>query len=300
VRVNPELIQVSNAAEKWSAPFDAELSDVFKVQSEIAGKVASALNLALATTDQQRLEARPTDNLEAYQDYLKGEQATQSMAVSDAPHLREGLAWYQKAVALDSTFVDALAAVARAYSSLNTNSPTVEGVEAARVSAERVFKLAPDRPAARMAMGFFMLNQRKDYTGALEQFASGLKSDPNNAALLTSMATAERTLGRWDDALKHAQQAQKLDPRSIRTARQVARVFHDTRRYDEALPYWDRALALAPNNLATIQGKTSSLLSLGRLDSARAGDPGGAQARGYHRAGRPLFDLPGANVGAAR
>jgi eukaryotic-like serine/threonine-protein kinase len=270
VRVNPELIEVSSSSARWSAPFDAELSDVFKVQSDIAGKVASALDVALARSDQQRLEARPTENLEAYQDYLKGEQATQGLAVTDAPHLREGLAWYQKAVALDSNFVDAVAAVARTYSALYNNGPTVEGVEAARVYAERALKLAPDKPVAHLAMGTYLLNQQKDYTGAVEQFGLGLKVEPNNAALLTAMAIAERVLGRWDDALKHAEQAAKLDPRSVRTARQVARMLHDTRRYPEALVAWDRAIALAANNLAIIQGKTGSWLSLGRLDSARA------------------------------
>ena len=272
VRVNPELIQVSNSQDKWSSPtpFDADLSDVFKVQSDIAGKVASALDLALATSDQQRLEAKPTESLEAYQDYLKGEQATQSLAQTDAPHLREGLDWYQKALALDSNFVDAQVAVARTYSSLYSNGPTVEGVEAARVAAERALKLAPDKPSVRLAMGQYLLNQKKDYTGAVDQYAIGLKADPNNAALLTSMAQAERVLGRWDDAVKHAEQAAKLDPRSVRTARQVARMYHDTRRYQEALPAWDRAIALAPNNLAIVQGKAGTWLSLGRLDSARA------------------------------
>jgi len=270
VRVNPELIQVSTASEKWSAPFEAELSDVFQVQADIAGKVASALDLALGESDQQRLEARPTKSIEAYDAFLKGEQATQGLGVSDAPHLREGLAWYEKAVALDSNFVDAQAAVARTYSSLYSNGPTLEGVEAARQAAERVLKLAPDKPAARLAMGVYLLNQRKDYSGAVEQFTLGLKSDPNNAALVTAMAIAERVLGRWDDALKHAEQAARLDPRSVRTARQVARLLHDTRRYREALLAWDRALALAPNNLAIIQGKVGSWLSQGRLDSARA------------------------------
>src|SRR5262249_32431775 len=162
--VNPELIQVSNSAEKWSAPFDAELSDVFKVQSDIAGKVASALDLALATSDQQRLEAKPTENVEAYEDFLKGEQATQSLAQSDAPHLRAGLEWYLKAVALDSNFVDAVAAVARTYSSLYANGPTIAGVDSARRYAERALQLAADKPSARLAMGVYLLNQKKDYT----------------------------------------------------------------------------------------------------------------------------------------
>ena len=270
VRVNPELIQVSNASEKWSAPFEAELSDVFKVQSDIAGKVASALDLALGENDRRRLDDRPTESLEAYDAYLKGEQVTQGLGVSDAPHLREGLAWYEKALALDSSFVDAQVAIARTYSSLYTNGPTVAGVEAARKAAERALKLAPDKPVARLAMGTYLLNQPKDYSGAVEQFNLGLKSDPNNAVLLTALAIADRVLGRWDDALKNAEQAAKLDPRSVRTARQVARMLHDTRRYSEALVAWDRALALAPNNLAIIQGKVGTWLSQGRLDSARA------------------------------
>ncbi len=270
VRVNPELIRVSNSSETWSAPFDAELSDVFQVQSDIAGKVATALDLALGSGDQQRLEERPTKNLEAYEDFLKGEQATQSLAVTDAPHLREGLAWYQKAAELDSNFVKAWAQIARTLSSLYANGPTVEGVEAARVAAERVLKLAPDQPVARQAMGTYLLNQKKDYAGALEQFTLAIKAAPNNADLLTSAAGAERTLGRWDESLKHAQQAARLDPRAVRTARGVARTLHDMRRYPEALVAYDRALALAPTNLAIIQGKAGSWLSLGRLDSARA------------------------------
>jgi hypothetical protein len=69
--VNPELIQVNSSASKWSEGFDAELSDVFKVQSDIAGKVASALDVALGESAQKQLEARPTKNLEAYDAYLK-------------------------------------------------------------------------------------------------------------------------------------------------------------------------------------------------------------------------------------
>jgi len=270
VRVNPELIEVSNSSEKWSAPFDAELSDVFQVQSDIAGKVASALDLALGAGDEARLAAKPTNNIEAYDDFLKGEQATQGLAMTDAPHLREGLAWYEKAVALDSGFVIARARVARTLSSLYNNGPTIEGVAAAKAAAEGAVKLAPDNPAARHAMGTFLLNQKKDYTGALEQYKLALAVEPNNADLLTSASQAERVLGRWDESRAHLEQAVKLDPRSVRTARFMARVLHDTRRYDEALVAWDRALALAPNNLAVIQGTAGTWLSLGRLDSARA------------------------------
>ncbi|HEU5218451.1 MAG TPA: tetratricopeptide repeat protein, partial [Gemmatimonadales bacterium] len=98
----------------------------------------------------------------------------------------------------------------------------------------------------------------------------GLKDDPNNALLLTSAASAERTIGRWDDGLEHLRRAHVLDPRSVRTARQLSKTYHDMRRYKDALGAWDEALALAPDNLAIVQGKAGTWLSLGNLDSARA------------------------------
>ncbi len=270
VRVNPELIQVNSSASKWSEGFDAELSDVFKVQSDIAGKVASALDVALGESAQKQLDARPTRNIEAYHAFLKGEQASQGMAVSDAPHLREALAHYQRAVDLDSTFVEALARVAMTQSVLYNTVPTVEGVEAARIAAERVIRMAPDQPMSLLAMGTYRLYQKQDYAGALELYTRGLKVDPNNAQLLTAAAGAERSLGHWDDAIAHLQQAARIDPRSVRTARALAGRLQDTRRYDEALAAWQKALALAPNNLAIVQGASGTWLSLGRLDSARA------------------------------
>ena len=270
VRVNPELIQVNSSANKWSEGFEAELSDVFKVQSDIAGKVASALDVALGESAQKQLEARPTKNLEAYDEFLKGEQASQGMSVGDAPHQREALVHYQRAVELDSTFVEALARVAQTQSSLYINGPTVEGVEAARVAAERVVRIAPDHPMALVAMGTYLLNQKHDYTGGLELYSRALKLDPNNAQLLTSAAGAERSLGHWDDAIAHLEQAARIDPRSVRTARALAGRFHDTRRYPEAIAAWQKALDLAPTNLSVVQGASGTWLSLGRLDSARA------------------------------
>ena len=74
VHVSPELIRASDAVATWEQPFDASLTDVFQVQAAIATRVAEALNVALGATDQARLAMRPTDNLQAYDDYLQGEE----------------------------------------------------------------------------------------------------------------------------------------------------------------------------------------------------------------------------------
>ena len=270
VQVNPELIQVSTGAAKWEEPFDAELTDVFQVQSDIAGKVAQALNVALAASARQRLAEQPTGNLGAYDAFLKGEQITQSMGIMDAAPLRQALPYYQQAVAEDSGFVQAWAAIALAETELNRVNPTVEGVARAQQASESALRLAPGRFEGRLAMGTYLRVLKRDYEGAHQEFMRGLETDPNNAALLTGAAGAERSLGRWDEALQHLQRAQRIDPRSVATARSLAYALHDMRRYQEALQVWDRALALSPGNLSMIQGKATTYLSLGRLDSARA------------------------------
>ena len=267
VRVTPELIQVSNASTRWSQPFDTVLSDVFDVQASIAGQVAHALNVALAPLTWERITEQPTRNVGAYDEFLKGEQITSSLGVSDQKILDQGLVHYERAVALDSNFAQAWSAIARAESFINGAGPTRRGVERARVATERALALSPSRPEGHVAMGSYLRDLKLDYAGAHDQFAAALQEEPNNADVLVNLAVLERSLGRFDDALRHALQARQLDPRSVATAFRVAMTYSDLRRFPEALSAWDRTLTLAPNDLAIIHGKVVVLLSMGFLDS---------------------------------
>ena len=270
VRVTPELIQVSNAESRWSQPYDTVLSDVFAVQAAIASKVAEALNVALAPPVQAHIAEAATSNIDAYDEFLKGEQITNSLGTSDQMVLTNGLSHYEKAVQLDSTFVRAWSAIARSQSMMSSSAPSKEGVARAKFAAERAMQLAPDRAESRLAMGSYLRDIALDYPGAREQYLEGLKHEPNNPDLLTGLGGLERSLGKFDDALTHAKQAALVDPRSVASARRLAGAYHDMRMYQEELAAWDRALALSPTNLAMIQGKAFGYLSLGQLDSVHA------------------------------
>ncbi|MGE5231560.1 MAG: protein kinase domain-containing protein, partial [Deltaproteobacteria bacterium] len=136
VRVTPELVDVGPGhapRTRWQEGFDASLTDVFQVQADIAGKVASALDVALGDSARHELAARPTRNLAAYDAFLKGEAASQSLAAQDPPSLRRAVGFYEQAVALDSAFVPAWAQLARARTYLYGNStPTPELAAQAR------------------------------------------------------------------------------------------------------------------------------------------------------------------------
>ena len=270
VRVTPELIDVSNAESRWSQPYDTVMSDVFAVQASIASRVAEALDVALAAPERVQIAQPSSDNLDAYDEFLKGEQLTNSMGNSDATALTKGLEHYNRAVALDSNFVRAWVAIARAEASINASSPTKDGVERARVAAERTVALAPDRADARLAMGSYLFRIKLDYAGARAELLKGLERDPNNPDLLAVLGSVESSLGKFDDALVHAKQAAEIDPRSVASARRVAGAYHDLRRFRDELPAWDRALSLAPTSLALIQGKSFAYMDLGELDSVHA------------------------------
>ena len=274
VRVSTELVQVEPSAAptaKWQQGFDASLTDVFQVQTDIASKVAGALNVALGDRAGRELAARPTSNVTAYDAFLKGEAAAQGMSVSDPPSIRRAVGYYEQAVALDSAFVPAWAQLARARALLFANStPIPEVAVKAREAAERAKALAPDRPDGQLALGDYYRVVARDPRQSLAAVEPGLKLSPNNVDLLVTAALAEERLGRWEAASQHLAGAGVLDPRSVNTARRTGITLLNLRRYAKAQAEADRAFALAPTNLAVIQLKTSVRLAQGDLAGARA------------------------------
>ncbi len=270
VQVMPELIQVTNAAAKWQQPFDADLTDVFQVQGEIAGRVAQALGVALGTQDRKQLAEKPTTNLAAYEAFLKGEQISQDFGAVEPMSLRRSAEYYEQAVALDSSFAEAWAQLSRAHSWVYFNgTPRPGDAEKALVAAERALALAPAEPGGHLALGDYLTNVRPDYSRALNAHEAGLRIAPSNIDLLGGSALAELSAGRWREALAHFTRAQALDPRSVSTARRLAYTLLRLRRYPEALAACDRALALDPGNLDVVQTKAMVLLAQGDFEGAR-------------------------------
>jgi serine/threonine-protein kinase len=270
VRVSPELIRVTDGTARWQEPFETELSDVFSVQSDIASRVAQALDVALGTSAKQQLQERPTGNVAAYEAFLRGEQESQSLTLSDAVPLRKAVESYEQAVGLDPSFAQAWAQLSRAACRIAASTPTPADADRCRIGAEKAVALAPNRALSRLAKGYSIRSLDRDLGKALDQYALGLQSAPNDAELLAASAAIERSLGRFDEGLAHLQRAASLDPRSVSAASGLARAYHDVHRHAEAQVEYDRALALAPANLSVFQAKAGDFLSQGDLAGARA------------------------------
>ena len=273
VHVTPELVEVRSSgapASRWQQPFDAALTDVFQVQSDIATRVAEALGVALGAGEERHLAQKPTENVAAYDAFLKGQEVWKGLAVGDPPGVRKALHFYEEAVALDPTFAQAWARISWANSTLYGNtSLSPEVADRARMAAEKAVALAPDRPEGYHASGNYRRLVLQDYPGAIEQYTKGQRLAPGNADLHTATAMAEEAIGRWDAAVEHLRQAERLDPRSIPQRLRLGLALLYLRRHGEALEAFDRGLALAPTNLALITQKAMAQIAQGDLAAAR-------------------------------
>ena len=269
VQVSPELIEVNTADAKWQQPFDAALTDVFQVQADIAGKVASALDVAIGSRQQQALEDRPTRNLAAYDAYLKGK--AQRALGANPPTLRRAVTFFEETVALDSTFVVAWAALSEAASLYHAQgAPSPEGADRSRSAADRAIALDPKAPDGYRALGDFYRRVVTNPPRAVEYYTKGLALAPEDADLLRGLALAEVASSQWERAVEHFRRSQSLDPRSALTSDALGQTLLWLRRYDEALEAFDRSLAVEPSSLQTVEDKAMVHLARGDLDGARA------------------------------
>jgi len=266
VEVVPELVAARAGDVTWQQTFDANLTDVFTVQSQIANRVAEALGVALGGDERRKLAERPTSNLAAWDVYLRGEALTSN----DPATLKQAAGYFDQAAGLDSTFAEAWAHLASSLSNLYYNgTPDPEVARRARAAAERALALHPNGAAAHAAMARYLRAVEKDPMGAEDQMTLALEASPNDPKVLTAAASLEETLGRWDEALTHLQRARRLDPRSVRTLANLRSLLVSMRRYREALEVGNDALALSPSDPNNIEGQVMIFLAQGDLAGAR-------------------------------
>jgi serine/threonine-protein kinase len=283
VRVTPELVDVRRGhapRTRWARPFDAAMTNVFDVQADIAQQVAQALNVALVDSTRRELATAPTENLSAYEAFLRGEAAAASATMTaasspgvllDPPRLRQAVAAYEQAIALDSSLFQAWAQLARAEAALYLGGAAGPArAEAVRRAAERALALAPGRPEGHQALGAYYSYVLGDKARALAEDSTALTLAPGNAELLTAVGYDELTLGHWSAARGHLEQAARLDPRSGATADLLGQVFLYTRRYPEAERAFGQAVQLLPENSIALLDLATVAVAQGDLARARA------------------------------
>jgi serine/threonine-protein kinase len=270
VQVTPALVEAGTAADKWDAPFDAPLTDVFQVQADIASRVADALQLSLTPTAQRALANRPTNSLAAYDAYLRARALINERGGDYDALETEAIPALHDAIRQDSSFALAWATLAEVQLTV-AGSPTdqaAEFAEAGRAALRRALELAPDLPEARAEEGYYDFAVLGDAKRALTDYQSGLRVAPDNPLLLSRVAAPEWFLGRYDSSLTHTESAARLDPANADVLDYLCLAYAAFHRFGDAERACDRALAIQPSNVATAEYRV--LVSLEQGDTAGA------------------------------
>jgi serine/threonine-protein kinase len=269
VQVVPELIDVRSGSAAWQQTFDEPVTDVFAVQQAIATQVASALGVVLGTGEQVQLAQRPTDNLAAYDAFLRGEAILLALSGADPAALRRGASYYEQAVTLDETFAQAWARLAQVSSSLFFLSvPTPAEADRAKRALERAQALAPRAPETYLAATYYDQDILRDINRAREAAMQGLAMAPSNVDLMVRAANFD-VQTRPEEALRSQRRATELDPRSVPSWVALGNTLLVLHRYAEALPVLDRGLQVDPTSFRLNQLRAMVFLGQGDLAEAR-------------------------------
>jgi TolB-like protein/Flp pilus assembly protein TadD len=208
LRINAQLVDAATDFPLWSERYDREMKDVFEVQDEIAEKIAAALRITLSPQEQQALSAKPTENLQAYDLYLRGRNYARRVGRQD---LQFALQMYENAVALDPQFALAHAGVAKVcaeyYYHFERNQ---QWIDRAKAAAQRASATEHDAPEIRCAEAWVHFAEGR-YDEAVNKIRIALGRDPDLDGGYYVLGRALFAAGRYheiidimEDALAHS------------------------------------------------------------------------------------------------
>ena len=272
VRVNVQLIKAASDSHLWADTFDRKLTDIFLVESEVAKAVADQLRAKLSGREEQVIAAKPTDNVDAYDAYLRGlafwlkPGYTLANALSAQKYLKE-------AVRLDPKFALAWALLsytdALGYITANLQ-PTPALREEARQAAETALSLQPNLGEALLAKGYYYYACLKDYDTAMRYFEQARQFLPNSSLIPESLGYVARRRGQWDKSVSYFNEAERLDPRNVNLLYQHALSYFHLRRFSEALRKFDQVLNITPDDVDALAMKATIAQAEGDLPRAAA------------------------------
>ncbi len=273
VRVNVQLIKAVNDSHLWADTFDRKLTDIFSVESEVAKAIADQLRAKLTGEEEQVIAAKPTENTEAYDAYLRGLAYTLKAGANDPVNALGAQKYLKEAVRLDPKFALAWALLsyvdALGYLTQNLQ-PTVALREEARQAADTALTLQPNLGEAILAKGYYHYSCLKDYDTAVRYFEQARPLLPNSSRIPEYLAYLERRRGQWERSESYFNEAEKLDPRNAFLLTQHALSYQSLRRFPEALRKLDQVLNITPDDIDTLVFKAATFQAEGDLPRAAA------------------------------
>jgi TolB-like protein/Flp pilus assembly protein TadD len=270
VRVNVQLINAQTDSHLWADTYDRKLTDVFGLESEIAKAVAESLQTKLSSREEHALAAKPTNNPEAYDAYLRGV----ALGARSAPFSSwEAVGLYEQAVQLDPNFSIARARLSRAESLVyiagdDSHGPLAARADAAKRALERAQRLEPNSPETLLALGYYQYRVLRDFGAAKATFGRVAKMLPGSSEALYALGRVARLEGHFDECIAYLEQAIALDPANPELIDAAAFTYALLKKFPAALKLYDRALDIKPNDSRLLAYKAGTYQGQGNLQEA--------------------------------
>jgi len=269
VRVNVQLICADTDEHLWAEDYDRDLTDVFAIQTDLAQKIAEALQAKLSPGEKSRMERKPTENGEAYLAFVQAHNL--SCAFEDFDKLKQGEQLYERAIELDPNFALAIARYSQLESWIARNfDRTAQRREKARTLGERALELQSDLPEAHLARGYSYYWGDNNYDAALKEFEIAQRGLPNESEAYLAIGAIQRRQGKWAESTANLEKAASLNPKDAWPLQNLADNYQMLRNYDAANKTIERALALDPTAFGPLEVKS-------KLAIAEKGDFGVAE-----------------------
>jgi serine/threonine protein kinase/tetratricopeptide (TPR) repeat protein len=260
LEISAELVDARDDSHIWGQQYSRKTSDIFALQNELAKEMTSMLRMRLTGDDEKRMMKTPTENPEAYQDYLKG-RFWWSKATEEG--VNKGIEYFQQAIAKDPNYALAYSGLADSYTLLAGLAVTkpMEAFPKAEAAANKALELDDALGEAHVSRAFILTIYDWDLAAAEREFRRAIELNPNNATAHHIYGIMLLHAGRLNEAANEEKLAVQLDPLSPVTNRALGAVFIDQRKYDQAIEQLKKTLELAPNfNLARNDLATAYLM----------------------------------------
>ncbi len=269
MRVTVQLTSLRDKAVLWAAQFNEKHTDLLGVQDSIAAQVAEAIIPHLTGEDRARLAKRGTEDLQAYEAYLRGRYHWHSYTMES---LAKALLHFNEAISIDPAYAAPYAGIAEYYNRLATFGilPSDECFAAAKEAALKAVRLDETLAEAWGALAFATLGADWDRSESMRLINRALELNPNSAQVLEWYAHVLGTSGRLMEANAVIKRALKLDPGSAATYVQQSFYLYLTSRLEASLKASDQALRLEPNTFWGLFSKAMGLASEGLFAEAEA------------------------------
>jgi tetratricopeptide (TPR) repeat protein len=271
VLVNVQLIEAATDQHIWAERYDRTLTDSITLQGELASEIAGALRASLSAEEKARIEAKLTDNPEAYVAYLRGREL-QLRPETSRENLNGAENFFRQAIALDPKFVLARARLGLVQTTIYEyfDQANAARLAEARQNAEEALRLDPDSAEAHSSLARCAQNANDTATTRRELEAS-VRLQPNDASILLTAAVTQWGMGWNDEAVANFKRATELGPRESKNFYSYGVLLKQMDRESESRAALDHALELAPESVYfRLQRAAAEISWTGDISRARA------------------------------